>query len=105
MDRQQAESLLPDRTVQAAVWRYLSGIPGGALQETPVCLLRKIVRWSGVPVSLGMLMTCLDIFRDAGLLELRRFHKYITLRLLPRQEKADLTASRTMQQLLAAKES
>ena len=102
---QQAEALLPDRGVQTAVWRYIDSIPGGAVQETPVCLLRKIIRWSGIPMSLGMLLTVLDIFRDAGLLELRRFHKYINVRVLPRQEKADLAASRTMQQLMAAKES
>jgi len=101
----QAEYLLPERTAQTAVWKYIANVPGGVVQETPVCLLRKIVRWTGLPLNLGVLMTCLDIFRDAGLLELRRFHKYITVRVLPRQEKADLAASRTMQQLLAAKES
>ena len=31
--------------------------------------------------------------------------RYITIRLLPRQDKADLTLSRTMQLLIAAKES
>ena len=105
LNARQAETLLPDRNILAAVWRYIDGIPGGAVQETPVCLLRKIVRWSGMELNLGMLMASLDIFRDAGLLELRRLHKYITVRVLPRQEKADLSASRTMQQLMAAKES
>ena len=50
-------------------------------------------------------MTCLDIFADVGLLQTQRLHKYITIRLMPRQDKADLQQSRTMQQLLAAKES
>ena len=50
-------------------------------------------------------MTCLDIFRDVGLLEIQRMHKYITIRLTPGAGKADLNGSRTMQQLLQAKES
>ena len=74
------------------------------VQETPICLLRKIVRWSGEPLSLGMLLTCLDIFADVGLLTLRRHHKYIEIRLLPTDAKADLTLSQTMQKLIAAKE-
>ena len=68
-----------------------------------MCLCRKIVRWSGISLSLGKLMTCLDIFSDVGLIETQRLHKYITIRLLPTDHKADLTTSRTMQQLLAAK--
>ena len=50
-------------------------------------------------------MTCLDIFKDVDLLEIQRFHKYITLRLTPGESKADLNESKTMQQLLRAKES
>ena len=70
-----------------------------------MCLCRKIVRWSGAPLDLGQLMTCLDIFADVGLIRLQRLHKYITICLVPSQDKADLTSSRTMQLLLAAKES
>ena len=70
-----------------------------------MCLCRKIVRWSGVPLSLGRLMTCLDIFADVELVQVQRLHKYITIQLSPREQKADLSQSRTMQQLLAAKES
>ena len=100
-----AEMLLPDRGGLAAVWRYLASAPGGDIREVPMCLCRKIVRWSGLPMSLGKLMTCLDIFKDVGLLEVKRQHKYITLRLLPAEQKADLTESSTMQRLLSAKES
>ena len=50
-------------------------------------------------------MTCLDIFADVGLLEVHRLHKYITIRLTPGDQKADLNQSRTMQILLRAKES
>ena len=70
-----------------------------------MCLCRKVVRWSGMPLCLGQLMTCLDIFADVELIQLQRMHKYITIRLIPRQDKADLYGSRTMQLLMAAKES
>ena len=100
-----AEELLPDRAMLGMVWRYLSTADTDTVQEVPMCLCRKIVRWSGMPMSLGKLLTCLDIFADVGLLEVQRHHKYLTIRLLPRQDKADLSQSRTMQRLLAAKES
>ena len=70
-----------------------------------MCLCRKIVRWSGTPLNLGQLMTCLDIFQDVGLLESRRVHKHLHIRLTPGNTKADLTTSETMQRLLQAKES
>ena len=49
-------------------------------------------------------MTCLDIFRDVGLLTSQRMHKYLILTLTPGSEKADLNQSQTMQLLLQAKE-
>ena len=101
---QTAAALLPERAMLAMVWRYLAAAPA-AIQESPICLCRKIVRWTGKPMSLGQLMTCLDIFRDVGLLEVTRLHKYITIRLTPGSRKADLNASQTMQRLLQAKES
>ena len=70
-----------------------------------MCLCRKIVRWSGTPLSLGRLLVCLDIFSDVGLLDTRRMNKYISIRLTPGDQKADLTRSRTMQLLLRMKES
>ena len=69
-----------------------------------MCLCRKIVRWSSAPLTLGQMMTCLDIFQDVGLLQLHRMHKYIAITLTPGQDKADLSNSRTMQLLLHAKE-
>lgn len=99
-----AAALLPERTMLAMVWRYLAASPA-AIQESPICLCRKIVRWTNRPMSLGQMMTCLDIFRDVGLLEISRMHKHITIRLTPGSEKADLTTSQTMQRLLKAKES
>ena len=100
----EAAALLPDRAMLATVWRYLASA-GTEIQESPLCLFRKIVRWTGKPMSLGQLSICLDIFRDVGLLEITRLHKFITIRLTPGTEKADLTTSQTMQRLLRAKES
>ena len=99
-----AARLLPDRTTLAMVWRYLAS-ETAPIREDPMCLCRKIVRRSGSPLSLGQLLTCLDIFRDVELLETQRFHKYILIRLTPGDDKADLSSSRTMQTLLQAKES
>ena len=99
-----AAALLPDRATLALVWRYLSA-EGGNILESPMCLCRKIVRWSGAPLSLGKLLTCLDIFSDVGLLQTQRIHKNLSIRLTPGSDKADLNLSRTMQLLLQAKES
>ena len=100
-----AAALLPGRNLLATVWRYLAAVPGSVIQESPICLCRKIVRWSGIPMSLGQLMTCLDIFRDVGLLTNQRLHKYLVITLTPGSKKADLNESQTMQQLLRVKES
>ena len=100
-----ASSLLPDRATLALVWRYLASCGQMTVRESPMCLCRKIVRWSGSALNLGQLMTCLDIFSDVGLLQAQRLHKYLSIQLTPRAEKADLGASATMQTLLHLKES
>lgn len=99
----EAAALLPDRKMLALVWRYLDA--ADPVQESPMCLCRKIVRWSGQPLNLGQMLTCLDIFRDVGLLTVQRQHKYVSIRLTPGEGKADLSRSQTMQRLLHAKES
>ena len=99
----EAAALLPDRKMLALVWRYLAA--ANPVQESPMCLCRKIVRWSGKPLNLGQMLTCLDIFRDVGLLTVQRQHKYVSIRLTPGEGKADLSRSQTMQRLLHAKES
>ena len=101
--RPYAAELLPDRATLADVWRYLAGC-GGTIQENPICLCRKIVRRSGHPLSLGQMLVCLDIFSDVQLLTIQRQHKYISIRLTALSGKADLTKSKTMQQLLRGKE-
>jgi single-stranded-DNA-specific exonuclease len=104
-DPRSAEALLPDRNTLATVWRYLAGLGQSTVEETPMCLCRKIVRWSGTPLSLGKFLTCLDIFADVGLLKTQRLHKHLSIHLTPGCDKADLYASSTMQTLLQAKES
>ena len=108
IDPAAARQLLPDRNTLAVVWRYLAAAGKcGELRESPACLCRKIVRWTGLPMNLGKLMVCLDVFADVGLLQLQKLHKYMVIRLIPAQQKADLTHSRTMQRLteIADKES
>ena len=100
-----ALALLPSRATLACVWRYLSSVPGGQIRENPLCLCRKIVRRSGEALSLEQLLTCLDIFRDVGLLDQKRVHLSLSIRLTPIEGKADLNTSSTMQTLLHAKES
>ena len=97
-----AAELLPDRATLAMVWRYLAAF--APVKEGPMCLCRKIVRWSGLPLDLGQMLTCLDIFADVGLLRLTKHHKYIHIDLTAGSGKADLNQSRTMQLLLQAKE-
>ena len=99
-----AANLMPDRTTLGMVWRYLAAT-NMPLNESPMCLCRKIVRWSGLPLSLGQMMTCLDIFADVGLLRLQQHHRYLSITLTAFSGKADLNQSRTMQQLVQAKES
>ena len=99
-----AQELTPDRATLGLVWRYLAAA-GQTIVEEPMCLCRKIVRWSGKPLHLGQFLTCLDIFAEVGLLEQHHQHKNLYIRLLPSGDKADLNESATMQKLLAAKES
>ena len=99
LNPQAAARLLPDRATLGMVWRYLAAAPGGVLEETADCLQRKLIRWSGVSIGLGKLLTCLDIFSDVGLLCVARRHKNLCITLLPVSQKADLEESKTLQRL------
>ena len=101
----EADALLPDRATLATVWRYLAGCGGDTIREDPICLCRKIVRWSGTPLDLGKLLVCLDIFADVGLLQMQRLTKHLQIRINNTGKKADLQQSATMQRLLRMKES
>ena len=104
IDAAEAAKLLPDRNTLARVWRYLAAT-ACPIREDPMCLCRKIVRWSGLPLSLEQMLTCLDIFRDVELLRLEQQHRYITIELTPGTQKADLNDSETMRFLVQVKES
>jgi len=100
---QMAARLLPDRNTLGLVWRYLSTCEENPIQQTPMCLCRKLVRWAEQPLSLEQLLVCLDVFADVELIQLHRLHKFITVRLIPREGKADLNESQTMKRLYAVK--
>ena len=100
-----AAQLLPSRQILAAVWRYLAGQAGKAIQETPACLCRKIVRRAELNIDTNLLLTCLDIFSDVGLIRLQRLHKHLQIHLNDVNSKADLQQSATMQRLQQVKES
>ena len=102
IDAADAASLRPDRRELAIVWRYLTSLGVTQIRENPICLCRKIVRWSQEQFDLAKLMVCLDVFAEVGLLQLRRHHKYTTICILPAQGKADLQSSPTIQKLEAA---
>ena len=104
LTREAAETLAPDRPMLAMVWRYLASL-GPNVEESPICLCRKIVRWSGKPMALGQMMTCLDIFQDVHLLAVTKNRKKLSIRLSAGSGKADLNQSVTMQRLMKAKES
>ena len=100
-----AARLLPSRQVLAAVWRYLAGQSSSYIRETPACLCRKIVRRAELDIDTNLLLTCLDIFSDVGLIQLHRLHKYLQIQLNNVNSKADLQQSSTMQRLQQVKES
>ena len=95
---------LPEREELAMVWRYLQNCQSTQIHEEPGCLCRKIVRWSGKPLGLAKLLTCLRIFADVGLIGLTSYRKNFTISLQPAVQKADLQQSETMQKLQAMKE-
>ena len=99
----EAALLLPSRQMLGDVWRYLSTSSQGMLHEEPICLCRKIVRYTGRPLGLSQMLTCLDIFREAGLVEAERNHHQLYITLIPVSQKADLTQCDTMRLLLRLK--
>ena len=100
---EEAGMLIPDRAALGNVWRYLAGAE--CIQETPDCLLRKIVRRCGVPMDISQLLVCLDIFQDVNLLQYHRAGKYVLIYPAVTRDKADLQQSTTLQRLLRLKES
>lgn len=98
LPRESAGRIMPSRQNFGDVWRFLAAMGPEILAE-PVCLCRKIVRATARPLSLSQLLTCMDVFREAGLLEMERHHRDLRIRLTAGTGKADLEASRTMRLL------
>jgi single-stranded-DNA-specific exonuclease len=96
-----AAALLPDRATLALVWRYLAGCGTPFINEAPMCLCRKIVRWSGQPLSLEQLMTCLDIFRECGIFDYDINDTDVNIRIMNYQGKADVNGSAVLKTLMA----
>ena len=52
----EAAALLPSRAMLGQVWKYLEHDHRSLVEETPMCLCRKIVRWTGSAMNLGQLL-------------------------------------------------
>ncbi len=94
----EAQSLLPPRSVLADVWRYLM-LEGRSFTLEPCCLCRKIVRHTAKPLGLSQLLVCLDIFREAELLNMEKQHHTVSITITAGSQKADLNQCPTMKLL------
>ena len=103
VDESIAQSLFPDRNTLGVVWRYLAASQKEVIEENPGCLCRKIVRQTNMPLNLGKLLVCLDVFAEVGLISMTQKHKNIAISLCPAEGKTDLLKSRTMQMLQGLK--
>ena len=101
----EAARLLPSRQDFVAVWRYLAAdAENGLLVEDPGCLCRKITRSSSLPLGLGKLRVCLDIFEEQRLLRLQQRPKALHIRLTSDGRKVDLEQSKILIRLRKQKE-
>ena len=95
-----ADSLLPVRSEFVAVWRYLTANSReNCLQEELSCMSRKIIRASGVPVTMTRARVCLDVFAEQGLIALRRYPKYYSIRITSDGHKVNLDDSPIIRRL------
>ena len=101
-----AARLLPARSEFVAVWRYLiANSRDNRLQEDFACMGRKISRSAGIPLPLGKLRICLDVFAEQRLIELQCCPRCYTIRITTDGSKVDLDASSIVKALRAAKNS
>ena len=103
--REEMVALLPDRATLAAIWKYLASAGTDTIRENPICLYRKILRRTGMQITMSQMLTCLDVFSEVSLLQLHKRNKHTIITLTASEKKADLFASPTLQRLLQAKES
>ncbi len=92
-----AALLLPERRQFVALWRYLAACAQeGVVYEELGCLSRKVSRCARLPMSVGRVKICLDIFQEQGLIELEQRPKLLCIRLCAGGRKVDLEQSRIL---------
>ena len=96
----EADALLPNRTVFVAILRYLSAnAADGGLQEEFSCLYRKMIRASGMPISMARARICLDVFDEQGLIRLQKQQRSLNILLTSDGRKVDLDNSDIIKKL------
>lgn len=96
----EADALLPNRTEFVAIWRYLSAnAADGGLQEEFSCLYRKMIRASGMPISMARARICLDVFDEQGLIRLQKQQRSLNILLTSDGRKVDLDNSDIIKKL------
>lgn len=96
----EADALLPNRTEFVAIWRYLSAnAADGGLQEEFSCLYRKMIRASGMPISMARARICLDVFDEQGLIRLQKQQRSLNILLTSDGRKVDLDNSEIIKKL------
>ena len=60
---------------------------------------RKMIRASGVPVTMTRARICLDVFAEQGLIALRRYPKYYSIRITSDGHKVNLDDSPIIRRL------
>lgn len=96
----EADELLPNRSEFVSVWRYLSAnATQGVLQEEFGCLYRKLIRASGVPISMVRARVCLDVFDEQGLIHLQKRQRCLYIELTSDGRKVDLDTSDIIKEL------
>lgn len=96
----EADALLPNRTEFVAIWRYLSAnAADGGLQEEFSCLYRKMIRASGMPISMARARICLDVFDEQRLIRLQKQQRSLNILLTSDGRKVDLDNSDIIKKL------
>ncbi len=89
-----AARLLPVRSEFVAIWRYLiANSQDNRIQEEFTCMARKIVRATGMPLTMGRTRICLDVFAEQGLIRLHHYAKYDEIEITTDGRKVDLDSS------------
>lgn len=96
----EADALLPNRAEFVAIWRYLSAnAADDGLQEEFSCLYRKMIRASGMPITMARARICLDVFHEQGLIRLQKHQRSLHVLLTSDGRKVDLDNSDIIKKL------